>query len=301
MIDTSFIKGSPDSDELCREIARESGGVCFLSFSRGKDALAAWLNLTRFFDRVIPFTCAAVPHVPFADEYLAYVERVFGTHVIRLQDGGLYSMIDALQFQYPHDEPWIEKAQLPIYDAQNMADALRTHLGLPRAWTAYGLNASDSIDRMITVRQCRGRYYGTRSFYPNYDWTHAQIMQVLKDSGIALSNEYHIASRSVAGAPLPHTLLAVERRAPDLLARLEHFYPLIRASLARAHWRNEKCLPKKPEKEKAAKAEGRRARGTRATRRSGGASGKTATKRSSAKATTRRSSSSSGATSQSAR
>ncbi len=282
MIDTSFIKGNPDSDALCREIAERSNGVCLLSFSRGKDALAAWLNLSRFFNRIIPFTCAAVPHIPFADEYLAYVERIFGTHVIRFQDVGLYCTVDALQFQYPHYEEWIDSAQLPVYDAQDIANIIRNHLGLPNAWTAYGLNASDSIDRMITVRQCRGRYYGTRSFYPNYDWTHKQIMQVLQDSHIRLSNEYHIASRSFAGGLMPHNLLAVEKRAPDLFRQLEFYYPLLKASLARSHWRNEKCLPKSE------KAEGRKAQAKSKTRGSVGRKGKTATKQSSAKRTTKR-------------
>ena len=280
MIDVSFIRGNPDSDALCREIAERSNGVCLLSFSRGKDALAAWLNLSRFFDRIVPFTCAAIPHVPFADEYLRYVERIFGTHVIRLQDGGLYAAVEALQFQYPHDEAWIDEAQLPAYDAQDIASMIRNHLGYPNAWTAYGLNASDSIDRMITVRQCRGRYYGTRSFYPNYDWTHAQIMDALAKSNIRLPNEYHIASRSFAGGLMPHNLLAVEKRAPDLLARLEHYYPLLRASLARSHWRNEKWQTAR------AKAEGQR--GRRGTRASGETSGRTATKKSSARRTTRR-------------
>lgn len=250
MIDVSFIRGNPDSDALCREIAKASGGVCLLSFSRGKDALAAWLNLSRFFDRIIPFTCAGIPHVGFADEYLAYVERVFGTHVIRIQDGGLYAMLDALVFQPPHDEPWIDAANLPTYDAQDIADIIRNHLGYPNAWTAYGLNASDSIDRLITVRQCRGRYYGTRSFYPNYDWTHKQIMEALRRSNLRLSNEYHIASRSFAGGLMPHTLLAVEKRAPDLLRQLEYYYPLLKASLCRSQWRNEKCLIPKTKKRK---------------------------------------------------
>ena len=282
MLDVSFIRGNPESDELCRSIARESNGVCLLSFSRGKDALAAWLNLSRFFTRIIPFTCSAVPHLPFADEYLEYVERIFGTHVIRIQDGGLYSMIDALRFQWPHDEEWINAADLPQYDAQAIAGFIRMRLGVPRAWTAYGLNASDSIDRMITVRQCHGRYNGTRSFYPNFDWTHTQIMDALRQSNICLSNEYHIASRSFAGSPMPHTLLAVQKRAPAVFKKLEFYYPLLKASLCRTEWRNEKCLPQKPK---------RRSEDSPAkeTRRCAGTKGKTARPKSSRKRITRRS------------
>ena len=285
MIDVSFIRGNPESDQLCREIARETGGVCLLSFSRGKDALAAWLNLSRFFSRIIPFTCAAIPHIPFADEYLAYLERIFGTHVIRLQDSGLYSMVNALRFQLPHDEEWINGATLPEYDPQDVASTIRAHLGLPRAWTAYGLNASDSIDRMITVRQCHGRYYGTRSFYPNFDWTHSQIMECLRRSNIRLSDEYHIASRSFAGSPMPHTVAAIARRDPDLFRRLELFYPLLKASLCRTEWRNEKCLPKKNQKPRARSRADSRAS---ATRKCAEAREPTARRKSSRQPTTRR-------------
>lgn len=245
IIDTSFIRGNPSSDALCREIAKASGGVCLLSFSRGKDALAAWLNLTRFFDRIIPFTCAGIPHIDFADEYLDYVERIFQTHIIRIQDGGLFSNITQLVYQLPTDETWIDDAGLPIFDAQDIVNEIRLKLGLPNAWTAYGLNASDSLDRIITVRQCKGRYYGTRSFYPNWDWTHAQIIDAIKASNIKLSNEYHIAARSFAGGLMSNNLLAVEERAPGLLARLEEYYPLLRASLCRAEWRNEKWIKQK--------------------------------------------------------
>ena len=283
MIDVSFIKGNPESDRLCRDIARETGGVCLLSFSRGKDALAAWLNLSRFFTRIIPFTCAAVPHIPFADEYLAYLERIFGTHVIRLQDGGLFSMVNALRYQWPHDEEWINGMSWPEYDAQDIAATIRSHLGLPRAWTAYGLNASDSIDRMITVRQCHGRYNGTRSFYPNFDWTHAQIMEVLRQSNIRLSNEYHIASRSFAGAPMPHTLMAIKRRDPALFKRLELYYPLLKASVCRTEWRNEKCLAKKSKRERNP-ADSQE----RETRKCGDRSAKTRPRKSSRKRTTKR-------------
>ena len=107
------------------------------------------------------------------------------------------------------------------------------------------------VDETGTVRQCRGRYYGTRSFYPNYDWTHKQIMEALRRSNLCLSNEYHIASRSFAGGLMPHSLLAVEKRAPDLFRQLEYYYPLLKASLCRSQWRNEQCLTPKPQKRKA--------------------------------------------------
>ena len=240
MIDTSFIRGNAESNALCAQIAKETGGVCLLSFSRGKDALAAWLNLSRFFHRIIPFTCAAFPRVKFADDYLAYLERIFGTHILRIQDSGLYDSLDHLDYQYPHDEAEIDGLEMPFYDVQVIADVIRNAFGLPNAWTAYGLNASDSVDRMTIVRACHGRREGNRSFYPNFDWTHSQIMDALKTANIKLSDEYHIASRSFAGGLMPNNLLSIAKRAPKLMKQIRFYYPLIDASLMRCEWRNEK-------------------------------------------------------------
>ena len=75
------------SRELCERISKESDGVTFLGFSRGKDSIAAWIYLKRFFKRIIPFHCASVPHLKFVDDSLEYYEDFFATKVHRFLDG----------------------------------------------------------------------------------------------------------------------------------------------------------------------------------------------------------------------
>ena len=62
------------TDALCKEIANKSKGVCFLGFSHGKDSVLAFLQLSRYFKRIIPFHCASVPHLKFVDAILDYYE-----------------------------------------------------------------------------------------------------------------------------------------------------------------------------------------------------------------------------------
>ena len=71
------------TDELCAEIAKKSHGTVFLMCSRGKDSLCAWLQLRKYFNRIIPFHCATVPGYQFADEYLDYLEYMFDTRILR--------------------------------------------------------------------------------------------------------------------------------------------------------------------------------------------------------------------------
>jgi hypothetical protein len=73
--------GTPESHRLCEEVSSLSGGTCIFGFSRGKDSLAAWLYLRRFFKKIVPFHCCGVPHLSFVDQSLDYYDGWFGTRV----------------------------------------------------------------------------------------------------------------------------------------------------------------------------------------------------------------------------
>ena len=93
-----------------------SGGTCFLGFSRGKDSIAAWLQLRKFFTRIIPFHCASVPHLGFVDASLDYYERVFQTKILRYMDGACLEALGTLYWQPPDSEPDIDGMDLWKFD-----------------------------------------------------------------------------------------------------------------------------------------------------------------------------------------
>ena len=226
-----------ESDKVCEKVAKACNGVCFLAFSRGKDSLCAWLQLKKFFRRIIPFTCSPLPHLPFVDEALDYYEGVFGEHIYRFMYELTLQNIANLRYQLPEDEEMIDSLELPLVDRFDTVDLLKRKLGLPNAWTAYGLNMSDSIDRIVTIQQSGGMREGSRSFYPCFDWSHGEIIDAVKNSGIKLSREYNHFCRTYIGSLMPNEVLALKEEMPEEFAETEKYFPLLRAMLARNEFR----------------------------------------------------------------
>lgn len=231
--------GTEASRRLCEEISSISGGICLLGFSRGKDSIAAWLYLQRFFKTIIPFHCASVPHLSFVDESLDYYEGVFKTKIIRCLSGEVTGAIMDLVYQPSEDEEEIDVMELWQYDNHDIIDLLQNKYG-PDLWCAFGINLTDSIDRRIYVQKNQGRNEARKTFYPCFDWTKTQIMQVIDDAGIKLPGDYRLANRSLAGIPNTRHLLRMGEIYPRDMELIELYFPFIRAQLARNEFRREK-------------------------------------------------------------
>lgn len=236
-VEAASVAGTPASRRLCQEISQQTGGVTLLGCSRGKDSLAAWLWLREFFPRIIPFHCASVPHLSFVDESLAALEEHFGTPIERVLSGDTSAAVAALLYQPFEDEAAIDALDLWDYGNLDVAELLREKHGVPRAWCAFGINQSDSIDRRVYVRQQQGRSPRNRTFYPCFDWPAAMILDVVRASGVRLPGDYRLANRSLSGMPSPRHLERMESVYPEDFARVETVFPFIRATRARNEFR----------------------------------------------------------------
>jgi hypothetical protein len=234
------------SRSLCENIAEASSGCCFLGFSRGKDSIAAWLYLRRFFNRIIPFHCASVPRLSFVDESLDYYEQCFETPILRFMDGACTGAINRLVWQPPGAESVIDGMELWEFDKHDIHAALRREMNLPDAWCAFGINMSDSIDRRIYVQKNQGRNQERMTFYPCFDWTKDMIMQEIKAAGIKLPKDYLMMARTMAAIPSYRHLLRMEAMFPGDFRRVELMFPMVRAELARQAFREMKAagIPK---------------------------------------------------------
>jgi len=240
------LEGTAETRQLCQEISEASGGICFFGFSRGKDSIAAWLFLRRFFKRIIPFHCASVPHLRFVDESLAYYERVFETPILRLMDGQVLGAVDDLVWQPPGSEPIIDELELWHYDMHDVVDLLRQRFQLPNAWCAYAISMFDSIYRRCFVGRCGGRFPRRKSFYPCYNWRREQVIEAVKASGIKLPVDYRMGNRSFSGRPTYHRHLGkIEEMFPDDYARIEAMFPMIKAEYVRQVFRAKYWQPPK--------------------------------------------------------
>jgi len=231
---------TPATRALCEKIAELSGGVALLGFSRGKDSVAAWLYLLRFFDRIIPFHCSSVPHLGFVDRSLNYYETFFGTKIHRFMDGAVLGDVYDLIWQPPTAEAELDRLRLFEFSRHALAARLMDAHGVPDAWIAWGINASDSIDRQIYVKKYQGRVAANRSFYPTFDWKRADIMRVLDAAGVKLAGDYLIANRTLAGVPTYRHAARMRDVYPEDWDRVLCMFPMLEAELARQEFRRER-------------------------------------------------------------
>lgn len=249
-----LIPRTPGSTRLCEDIARRAEGVCLFGFSRGKDSIAAWLQLRRFFHTIIPFHIATVPHLSFIDRALAYYEKEFQTKIHRVVSGDSRWLMANLVFQPGGDDQAIDKISLGRYNNNDVADVMREiytakHGGpMPdKGWVAYGMAASDSMFRRLrmtekgtrTLRKDAGYRESTRVFFPCYDWSRDQIMKAVEVSGLRLPDDYHLSNRTLAH--IDHSQLPRLRALyPEDFQRVKAMFPFIEAHIARNEFRKRK-------------------------------------------------------------
>lgn len=111
----------PNSTELCEKLAEEAGGACLLAFSAGKDSVAAWLHLRKFFPRIVPFYRYLIPGLEFVDRGIRMYEDFFETKVMRVPHPSLGRMLANLVYQPPERCAIIEESGIRevTYHASN--------------------------------------------------------------------------------------------------------------------------------------------------------------------------------------
>jgi len=237
VFDLSF--NTPETDALCKEIAKRSKGVCLLGFSGGKDAVCAYLNLSRYFTRIVPFHCATLPNLPVREEALRYYENVLETHIYRMAEKDVFTMMARMIYQLYEDEEFIDSLDYVDYDKCDVAEYLRYKLNLPKAWCAFGINACDSLERRFLCSSCGGMHEEGKSFYPTWNWPKKEILGAIRANGIKLSNEYNHFCGSIDTAPTWHMINKMRKYYPKEYAILKDYLPLCDAELARQDFRRE--------------------------------------------------------------
>jgi hypothetical protein len=188
------------SEKLCEYIAEQSAGVCLLSFSGGKDSIAAWLQLRRYFKRIIPVYLYSVPGLHFVERGLAYFEDFFGTHIYRMPHPSMYRKLNALVFQAPERIKLIEEKRLFPFTYDDVFDMVRSHEDVPfETYTALGVRAVDSLNRWANIKQHGAMNQKRATFFPIYDWSKERLLGDILASGCKLPAEYRIFGRSFDG------------------------------------------------------------------------------------------------------
>jgi hypothetical protein len=227
------------SAEACRTLRAEIGPRVLFAFSCGKDSIAAWLQLRRFFDEVCPFYLEYVPGIPFMERSLAYYESFFGTKILRLPGCSFWGLMDSSAYQPPGGTRWLRAQLFPRRENPDTIDQFAAfHYGFPLAaeqWIAGGPRRGESMGRAIIMKRVgafdRRPGWG-QLFHCIYDWSDARVMEELNAAGVKLPVDYRLFGRSFEGLR-GRFLLPIKQHLPESWAYLENIFPLLRLELVR--------------------------------------------------------------------
>lgn len=229
-----------DSETLCEHVAKLNDGTCILSFSCGKDSIAAWIQLKRYFHTVIPLYLWRVPGIKFVENSLDYYEQKFGTHIFRLPHPALYRWLRYAVFQAPQRRAYLEQAGndwLVEYDYDDCFDVTRMVYELPDdSYCATGVRAMDNIIRRASIKKYGALNEKRCTFFPIFDWTKDRVIKEIRDAGIKLPVDYLWFGRSFDG--LDYRFLGpLSQHAPQDYATILEWFPMAAFEVKRIEYR----------------------------------------------------------------
>lgn len=223
-----------NSAELCERMAQECD-TAIIAFSTGKDSIAAWLQMRRYFKRIVPYYCYSVPNLSFVERSLAYYEDFFGTHIYRLPHRSLYRWMRGLVFQPPDHVTKIEALDIPgeEYDDAMIGEIVRQTAGLPDgAYTGTGVRMADSPMRRVGLKTHGCINHNRKCFYPVYDWTKADLLREIDSAGVKLPPDYKLFGRTFDG--IDYRFLApIKEHYPEDYKKIITWFPLAELEIMR--------------------------------------------------------------------
>jgi hypothetical protein len=223
------------SDQLCQRIAEKSNGVAICSFSMGKDSIAAYIQMKKYFDRVIPVFYYIVPGLEFQRKSLEYYQNeVFkDERIIQVPSPAIYRQLAYYMYQHPGAVDALHDADIYIPHYDELFMIVKAGLGLPGdTYTGVGVRITDSLNRRFSIKRYGAENAKRCQFYPVFDWTNDVLISEIRQSGIKLPVDYRIWGRSFDGFHYKF-LKPLKDHFPDDFERVKALYPFVELELLR--------------------------------------------------------------------
>ncbi len=216
-----------DSDELCRHMRETFGETILLSFSLGKDSVAAWLQARRYFPRIIPFYMDLIPGgLSFVNEAVTYYEQFFGTPILRVPNPSLSRMLRNAVYQPSSRLDALQDINVPVVTRDEVEDYIRGLTGVGHdTYTALGTRAADSAVRRNAVEKFGSVTPARRTFLPVFDWAIDRMHREFAEAGVKLPADYRMFGISFDGVDWRFTE-PLKRLRPDDYAKIKRWFPL---------------------------------------------------------------------------
>ena len=167
----------PTGEQLVAQVRAETGPRTILSFSRGKDSIAAYLAIRDHFEDVVPYHLYSVPGLSFVDESLDFYERqVFKRKIWNIPHPSFFRMLNHYIFESPGNAAVIQAAKLPDFTYLDVHDWVCKGEGLkPDVLVASGVRAADSPIRRVAFTTHGVISRNQRQYYPVWDWNKERL------------------------------------------------------------------------------------------------------------------------------
>lgn len=224
-----------NSAELCERMAAECDTV-ILAFSTGKDSIAAWLQLRKFFKTVIPFYKYVIPGLSFVEDSLKYYEDFFGVKIHQFPHPAYYRIMQQFTHQPPYRYEEIAGWGVDTkwdYTEEYLADIIRYRLKLPEeVYTATGVRMADSPYRRVALLRYGAVNHNRKSFMPVYDWVKADMLREIDAAGIQLPVDYRLFGRTFDGLDY-RFLKPIQENYPEDFQKILRHFPFADLEIAR--------------------------------------------------------------------
>jgi hypothetical protein len=211
---------------------RRNGPRIMLAFSRGKDAIGAWLALRADGFEVIPIHYETIPGMQFIADSLRYYEDFFGTEIISVPHPSFFKCIDSGLFQPP--SRLLELNALDLHreiDYRDIYDDVYRLRGCGE-WYCTGVRASDSMIRRMSLATHGSIIESEKKAHVIWDWTAEQLRAEIRKVGVKLPIDYKLFGRSFDGVGIEY-MHALREWFPADYALALRYFPLIEMELFR--------------------------------------------------------------------
>lgn len=222
-----------NADEICQFISKKANGVCMLSFSGGKDAVASWIKLKEHFHTIYPVFYYLIPGLQVVEENLKYYEDIFQTKIIRVPNPNLFRMLNNAVYQTPQRMKIIESFFFPSYSYDDLFNWVKDDLKLPKnTWVAIGNRMYDNLNRYGSIKKYGAHNDKRKTFYPVYDYYIRDVVKIIADHNIKLSKEYRIWGKSFDGLDY-RFIKPLKELYPQDYETILSYFPLLKADILR--------------------------------------------------------------------
>lgn len=225
--------GTPLNGEAVIRAIQDETDTVLMSFSCGKDSLAAWLAIRPRFKTIVPFYLWSVPGLGFIEGSLRYYEDFFQTHILRLPHPSFWRQLNNFMWQPPERIQVIRAAGMPSFNYDDINRFLIQQHDLPdTTFCVSGVRAVDSPNRWASMKQHGPINWKRRYCYPVWDMRKDALIDLLNSHNVKLPVDYAMFGRSFDGVDY-RFLKPIQEHYPEDYERILEWFPLARLEIMR--------------------------------------------------------------------